>query len=425
MQVLVIESSKMFQQILKDVFSRHGIEVVALSDSEQAMELAGIQKFDLICLSLKIQGKSGIELAREFRQIPMSKSTPILMITSESNKDLLTSSLTAGITEIFNKSNIEELDSYLYDFMVKNRMQQSLVGTILLVEDSKAGAAIIRSYLEAIGMEVVHFEDASQAYKEIEKNDFDLIITDVVLPGEMTGLSLTRAVRRMAGAKKRIPILAITALDDTARKLEILHSGANDYVHKSVHLEEIQARVRNLVTLKKLWDQIDRQQEQLQDMAMKDPLTGLYNRNFLLSYAEKSIRQAHRHQHDLSLLVIDLDSFKQINDQFGHTVGDSVLIETSGILTKNCRKEDVAARFGGDEFLVLLPHCNLDFAQEKAGLLLQMIGDLGNDDMSVSASIGLAILQKDESFDDLFSHADKALYQAKEAGRGCFKIITE
>ena len=152
---------------------------------------------------------------------------------------------------------------------------------------------------------------------------------------------------------------------------------------------------------------------------MVDPLTGLYNRNSLSEFAHKYFTEASRHHFALSLILIDLDHFKQINDTRGHLVGDIVLEHFGEMLKKNCRGEDFAARYGGEEFLLLLPHCDIEGAMMKAELIRQQAEQLMPDGIPITASIGVTTNPSDQetSMEALISAADKAVYEAKDAGR--------
>lgn len=162
----------------------------------------------------------------------------------------------------------------------------------------------------------------------------------------------------------------------------------------------------------------------LQGLAMHDQLTGLYNRHYLVEVARSKMAEAIRHQWSLCLLVLDLDLFKSINDKHGHLVGDKVLEKLASLLSEHNRAEDIVARFGGEEFVLLLSQCNADQATHKAEQIKQEIELLNPNNISITASIGIAELdpQKD-SFESLMDRADKAVYKAKEAGRNCVVFI--
>ena len=157
----------------------------------------------------------------------------------------------------------------------------------------------------------------------------------------------------------------------------------------------------------------------LEQLAMTDQLTGLYNRYFLNSFIDKALSLAKRHKHPLSLFMIDLDKFKYINDTFGHEQGDEVLVDIASVLQQSCRLEDIAVRLGGDEFLVVLPHCSLEQAIIKANEICTKIHaiETSREEVVVAASFGVSSTDQGSfNYKSLFDLADQADYQSKEQG---------
>jgi two-component system, cell cycle response regulator len=235
----------------------------------------------------------------------------------------------------------------------------------------------------------------------------------------MDGLSLVRMIRASNTHSAKTPILAMTGHDDIQMRIDLLHAGINDYVTKPPIEEELAARVNNLIINKRLADQVRLQQRSLFNIAMTDQLTTCHNRHSLSDFAPKYIKDAIRYKYPLSLMILDLDYFKKINDEFGHTTGDIVLAEIGKLLMSSCRQGDIVARIGGEEFLILLPHCNIYNAMHKAENIRSMIKLAKPSELEVTASIGVAMLieQHEEDFDRLYKAADKAVYHSKENGR--------
>jgi len=164
---------------------------------------------------------------------------------------------------------------------------------------------------------------------------------------------------------------------------------------------------------------VRKKRDEFEFLATHDQLTGLYSRNYLKDVVYKLIEIATKRHQSVSLLMVDLDHFKEINDKYGHAVGDSVLKAVGKVLDDQTRNEDTAVRFGGEEFVIILYHCSLSEAKEKAEDLRQKIENLKPNDISTSASIGVAELHLGEGFKELFKRADDAVYQAKDEGRNC------
>jgi two-component system cell cycle response regulator len=188
-----------------------------------------------------------------------------------------------------------------------------------------------------------------------------------------------------------------------------------------VQEEELMARAKNLIVNKQLLDKVKLQGKHLEKLAMTDQLTSLYNRHFLADVAPRKISEACRHGFAISLIVIDVDYFKLVNDTHGHARGDIVLVEIAKILKNACRKEDIIARVGGEEFVIILSHCGGKDAEIKSGVLCKEIESLNPGNIPVTASFGVAGLAvgKQCDFDELFTVADDAVYKAKAQGRNC------
>ena len=252
---------------------------------------------------------------------------------------------------------------------------------------------------------------------------FDLVLSDIFLKGRMTGLRLLLHIRTLEGKKSKIPFIAMSSNTDEVRKVELLSEGANDFVPKPALREELVARVVNLVANKQLQDKVEKQQKELESLAMIDQLTGLYNRNYLFKNIPEKISESIRYKYDCCLIVIDVDKFKYVNDTYGHSVGDKILRSVGEELSKNCREEDIIARFGGEEFVVLLSHCNYDDGLSIAEKIRKNVENLHPEGLDITASFGVTSIKSASGikpkFDELFKLADSSVYRAKENGRNC------
>lgn len=239
----------------------------------------------------------------------------------------------------------------------------------------------------------------------------DLILLDIEMP-EMNGYEVCAELKTNPETAT-IPIIFVTARKTDTDEEMGLEMGAVDYITKPIHPAIALARVKTHITLKQ-------QRDQLEKMALYDHLTDLYNRHYLMDTAQSKVSQASRHGHPVSLLMIDVDHFKQINDNHGHDVGDNVLKSIAKLLKKNSRTGDIAARFGGEEFLLLLDHCDLKSAEAKAENLRRELESLKPEDIQITASFGVAELKNyHEKFKGVLKRADEAVYAAKENGRNC------
>jgi len=270
------------------------------------------------------------------------------------------------------------------------------------------------------GLEVDAYADAERALTAFNQQVYDIIVTDVVLAGKMSGLHLVRAIRRSEGDRSMIPVLAISSYDDITRRIELFHVGINDYMTKPIIAEEFIFRVANLINTHRMFIELAAERNLLQEIALLDRVTNLYNRNAFNEFGPKALANARRHHLPLSLVVMDIDFFKKVNDEHGHMVGDKVLAEVGEWLRGLLRKGDMIFRWGGEEFVLLLYKCAL--AQALPLMELQRRRFIGRKfaDLSLSASFGISSMEnfdQDMTLDQLFERADQAVYQAKTNGR--------
>ena len=237
----------------------------------------------------------------------------------------------------------------------------------------------------------------------------DLILLDIEMPG-MNGYEVCRQLK-INSMTQNIPVIFVTGNDQEEDEEKGLKLGAVDYITKPIRPSIVAARVNTHITLKQ-------QRDQLISMASHDQLTGLYNRHYLFHNAQKQISRSIRHKTPMSLVMMDIDHFKKVNDRHGHPTGDAVLQAVAALLNSQCRQEDIVARFGGEEFIILFDYTDLNNARKKAEHLRQIVEQSRPEQLLVTMSFGVVQLdQKKDNIDDMIKRADEALYVAKEAGR--------
>ena len=294
---------------------------------------------------------------------------------------------------------------------------------VLLVEDSQTTRALLSKYL-AGHYELLHAADGQAAWELLNaRADIELVITDIQMP-RMTGQQLLVAIRKSNAERFRnLPVIVMTTADDnTDRNLAFLN-GANDFITKPIDEFELQARVNVHQKLARTIRELEASRHALALQAATDPLTQLKNRRAFFDNADKFFSQARRYHTDLSLMLIDIDHFKRINDTHGHHGGDEALSHLAAVLSRMTRSEDTVARIGGEEFGVLLPDTNRLGAAVLAERVRAAVERepfiLGGKTVNVTVSIGIASFGPDglDVIDQLMSAADRRLYLAKSAGR--------
>lgn len=297
--------------------------------------------------------------------------------------------------------------------------------TLLIIDDSAqvreevigilTAAKAFNSYLQApdgaSGLMIL--SDPEQAV--------DVVCCDLNMP-RMDGFQFLRLARANPELTS-IPILMVTAETEVKDVVKTFELGANDYISKPFVPSILTARFKNMLHIKKLQDLLKEQTRMLEQMAATDPLTNLANIRTFKHSLKDEFERAQRYEHDLSILMVDLDFFKKINDTYGHPCGDSVLKQSAGIMLDIMRKVDIVARYGGEEFAVVMPYTDLAGAVKAAERLRAAIEANHFDGLpeagSATVSIGVASLSEDDEteMDGLVKMADEALYAAKQNGR--------
>ena len=279
------------------------------------------------------------------------------------------------------------------------------MSSVLLVDDYDKIREMLRLHLELAGHEVDEAENGALALEAIEAAVPDVVILDVMMP-VMDGVETCRRIRN-SGRYAALYVIMLTAKSETSDKVNGLDVGADAYLTKPVAPEELLAHVRvGARTVK------DRR------LALYDPLTELFNRRAFDTMLEREIAEWSRYQRPLSLVMLDLDHFKKVNDTHGHDAGDAVLKDLAALLRDSCRPSDVACRWGGEEFVWLMPETDLADAQLAAERLRAAIESHAFQGAGrMTASFGVTSAIEDDTAQPLIKRADEALYAAKEGGR--------
>ena len=293
---------------------------------------------------------------------------------------------------------------------------------ILIAEDDNVTRHILEKSVTEMDFEVVSCKNGHDAWKILQsENAPHLLILDWMMPG-MDGLEICRKVREQAKEPYTF-ILLLTSKGEQDDFVKGMEAGADDYVVKPFNHNDLRVRLKAGRRIVELNEELLYVRDNLEKQATHDKLTGLYNRHFMVEILEKEFSRALRHQSDLSCLLLDLDNFKDVNDTFGHTFGDLVLREFSAGLDQNIRKSDISIRYGGEEFMVLLPNTGIAGAQNIAEKIRATCEkkryDDGHNSTTVTVSIGIASIKQHQLIDDkeIVACADKALYRSKAEGR--------
>lgn len=293
--------------------------------------------------------------------------------------------------------------------------------TVLVADDDQVSRQYVATLLQRNGMNVEFAEDGPRAVARARALDLDLVLLDIMMPG-LDGLDCCRLIKGIT-QDRFLPVMLLTAKSDPDSRVTGLRIGADDYVCKPFDERELLARVNNLLRLKRMHDNISAARARLEQLAVQDDLTGLYNYRYLHTRLNEEFKRAERYREPLACVMVDIDHFKRVNDRFGHDTGDTVLRESSARIRKAVREIDVVTRYGGEEFLLVLPSTNFSGALAVADRVWRAVGGepflFASTSERISISVGVAVFPSRDikSKDQLIKAADRALYQAKGDGR--------
>ncbi len=439
-KVLVADDEPTIVNFFIAALSDQGYEIESAVNGVQAVEKARSFLPDVILLDVVMPEMNGYQATEKLKADPATSGIPIILVTGLGSVEDKVKGLESGADDFLTKPfNLQEMLARVHSLVKLKKLQDQLKelsgrqlvpahvknilssyrSHILIVEDDERITNICKAILGTGGYVVDIAPDGEEAQKYLKAAIPDLILLDLMLPG-INGLDLLKQLKEDA-VTKDIPVIIITALGDLKTKVKSFYMGVDDYLIKPVNslelLARVKANIRKHLAQKELRYSLD---ETFQE-SITDPLTGLYNRHYLDTVMERELALFKRHGRMFSLMIMDLDNFKSINDNLGHLSGDQVLTTAAGILKDEIRTSDLAVRYGGDEFIVIFS----DTKEDQALVIAQRIRAaveskkfLEGKDQKVSVSIGITqASEHDSTGENIIKRADDALYQAKRAGK--------
>jgi diguanylate cyclase (GGDEF)-like protein len=291
---------------------------------------------------------------------------------------------------------------------------------ILVAEDEPGSRQLVKKVLVAAGYEIVEAGDGQEAWELFQREPFQLIVTDWMMP-RLDGAGLIKNIR--AAQKRYTYIIMLTAIDEKPKVVMGLEAGADEYLTKPFNRNELLARIASGKRILRLEQQLTEARQQVEDLAMHDGLTGLLNRRAIEEHAGAEFSMSTRKERPMSVIMLDVDHFKSVNDRFGRAVGDQTLRQIAKVLKENLRGYDRVGRWGGEEFILILPDTELKDAAMVAERLRAQTAEMkilpgSEESFSVQISLGVACTADGfPSLTELINAADQALYKAKQNGR--------
>jgi two-component system cell cycle response regulator len=444
-RILVVDDIVANVRLLEARLVAEYFDVETAGSGEEALERLASSPFDLVLLDAMMPGVDGFEVCRRIRSDRRTAHIPVVMVTALDQAadrvrgleagadDFLTKPVSdlALITRVKSLVRLKILTDELHvrssaaRFGVEDpvRLQDpeiDLPGNVLLVDDRASSSDRIVNLLASDHRVEVELVPQEALFRAAE-GDFDLVIVNLQLAAQ-DPLRLCSHLRSLERTRT-LPILLLSEPEDTARLLRGLDLGVNDYVVRPVDRHELLARVRTQVRRKRGNDRLRDDVLMTMEMAVVDQLTGLNNRRYLETHLPALVRQAIHRDRALSLMLVDVDHFKAVNDTYGHHSGDEVLKELAQRLRRAIRGIDLACRYGGEEFVVVMPDTAAADARAAAERIRQFVAAepfalASGRSLVVTISAGVATVDRpDETTESVIARADRALYRAKGEGR--------
>jgi two-component system cell cycle response regulator len=394
-------------------------------------------------------GMNGFEVARMLKDDARTRNIPIMIVTALDDTEHEHAGREAGAEEYLSKpvrpqelvaraKSLISLRQYRDQLTIRNHSQWSFIvdkhsddacselknelPLVLIVEDNESDAELVRHLLKDLPVRLERLSNGAEAVELCQAGKVDLMLLDILLPG-LNGFEVCRQVKSSEKGKD-LPIVVITCLEDMDSRLKCIELQTDDFLVKPIVGRELQARVKILLEKKQQLDKLRSHYELAMNSAVVDWLTGLYNHGYFRKFLDLEIKKSLRQRYPVTLIMIDVDNFKAVNDAYGHPAGDVVLQELAKVVRKSVREVDLVARYGGDEFAIVLPYSDGHGALRVAKRIDEAIKTHGFSPKPsalktrLTVSMGVAMYPEDAvHVDELIHSADQKLYMAKTKGK--------
>lgn len=447
-RILVVDDIMPNVKLLEAKLGAEYYDVATATSGQEALDKIPEIKPDLVLLDVMMPGMDGFEVCQRMKNDPEMAHIPVVMVTALTDNTDKIRGLEAGADDFLSKP--------VNDIALMSRVR-SLVRLKMTIDEWRArestatqfgvvdeGASVLQKIPEKANVLVIEdreFEcekfqtvlgedhhnvdiagSGRAALDLVQDKDYELIIITLDLQSE-DSLRLCSHLKTNQRTRST-PILMTAEPDDMQRISQGLEMGAHDYILRPIDKNELLARIRTQIRRKRFQDQLRSNYEMSLSMALRDELTGLYNRRYLNARLENYLNEIKESDKKFGILIFDIDHFKSVNDTYGHGIGDQVLKEFAHRLQEQIRSFDLVARMGGEEFVSIHPDIHEESAKYIAERLRRCVADLpfpcdiDAGELVVTTSIGGALIDKDyKTIDDVLKAADEALYKAKDGGR--------
>ncbi|ODT69188.1 MAG: PleD family two-component system response regulator [Pelagibacterium sp. SCN 63-23] len=445
-RVLIVDDIPTNVRLLEARLTAEYYEVLTASSGPQALEICEEQDVDIVLLDVMMPGMDGFEVCRRLKASPRTHHLPVLMITALDQLSDRLQGLEVGADDFLTKpvddtqlmarvKSLVRLKSLTDELRARALTGQQIAiedalramdtisasgGSILIVDTDQRHAERIKTYL-APEHQVDVLTQPADAVFQVTGASYELALVSMSLE-DFDPLRVCSQIRTVEHTRN-LPIILLADEGDKPRVVRALDLGVNDFISRPIERNELMARVRTQIRRHRYALELRESVNNTMALAVTDELTGLYNRRYFDRHLHLMLAKAQEQLRDMALMILDIDHFKAVNDNHGHDVGDAVLREFAARVKRNIRGVDLACRFGGEEFVVLMPDTDMIQAEAVAERVRQAIAerpfDMGlSRPLSVTVSVGVSLNESTADTPEmLVKRADVALYRAKGSGR--------
>jgi two-component system cell cycle response regulator len=445
-RVLIVDDIPTNVRLLEARLSAEYYDVLTASSGPEALQICQRDDVDIILLDVMMPGMDGFEVCSRLKADRRTSHIPVLMVTALDQPSDRVHGLEVGADDFLTKpvddvqlmarvKSLVRLKALTDELRARALTGQEIAiedamramdavnaegGSILVVDSDPRQAERIRGYLAATN-KVDVLSNPADAALAVSGGAYELVLVSMAL-GDFDPLRVCSQMRT-AELTRTLPIILIAEDDDRPRVVRGLDLGVNDFIMRPVERNELLARVRTQIKRQRYAVELRQSVTNTLALAVTDELTGLYNRRYFDRHLSLMLEKAQEQDRDMAVMLIDMDFFKSVNDTHGHDIGDAVLREFADRLRRNIRGVDLACRFGGEEFVVLMPDTDWRQAQGVAERVRQAVAEKGfvtgnARPLALTVSVGLALNESDTDTPEvMLKRADVALYRAKREGR--------
>lgn len=445
-RVLIVDDIPTNVRLLEARLSAEYFDVLTAGSGPEALEICDHNDIDIVLLDVMMPGMDGFEVCRRLKSNPRTHHVPVLMITALDQPSDRVQGLEAGADDFLTKpvddtqlmarvKSLARLKSLTDELRARAMTGQQIAiedalrvmdtisasgGSLLIIDTDRRHAERVQGYLSAEHSVDILLEPADAVF-QVSGAQYELVLVSMSL-GDFDPLRVASQIRTVDHSRN-LPIILMADEGDKPRVVRALDLGINDFISRPIEKNELKARVRTQIRRHRYAMELRASVNHTIALAVTDDLTGLYNRRYFDRHLNVLLGKAQAQERSLAVMILDIDHFKSVNDSYGHDAGDVVLREFSARVKRNIRGVDLACRFGGEEFVVLMPDIDVGNAELVAERVRQAIAErpfdvAGQRPLTVTVSVGVALNESQgDTPESLIKRADLALYRAKREGR--------